>query len=90
LFDDAGMRALRFKGGFETVVDNLLLAPWIVTHIFTDIEAGHRQDERILGRFEQVNQDSQQFVVLLVQAQSVFTPEFGRFVDGGPFQAGRM
>lgn len=58
-----------------------------MTNVFTDIVAGNRQDQRVLRGVQEMDQDSQQLVVLLVETLSVLAPELGGLVHGRPFQA---
>lgn len=65
---------------------NLLLAAWEVTDVFSDVIAGDRQDQRVLRGVQEMDQDSQELVVLLIQTLSVLAPELGGLVHGRPFQ----
>lgn len=56
-----------------------------MAHIFADVEAGHAQNQRILARFQQVDQNAQKLVIFLVEPLSVFTPKLA-FVDRRPLQ----
>lgn len=65
--------------------ENLLLATRIMTNIFADIEGCYTKNQRIFARLEQMNENTQQLVILFVQTTRVFAPKFARFVNGWPF-----
>lgn len=58
--------------------------------VLADVVAGDRQHQRVLRRVQQMDQNAQQFVVLLVQALSVLAPELCGLVHRRPFQAARL
>ena len=43
--------------------------------IVTQIKASHTEDERVLNSFQQVQQNFQQFIVLVIQLVRIFSPE---------------
>lgn len=58
-----------------------------MTHVLSNVKAGDGEDNSVLGCLQQVNEDSEQFVVLLIEALGILAPELGRLVDGRPFEA---
>lgn len=66
---------------------NVLFATRVMAHVFAYVEASHAEDERVFNRLQQMHQDSQELVILLVEATGVLAPELAGLVNGRPLQA---
>lgn len=65
----------------------LLFATRIVSDILADVKTSHTQNQRILRGLEQVDENSKQFAILLVQTTGILSPEFAWFVDRRPLES---